>query len=155
MCAFLGRSALVAVSSCVEDTGADSGAGCVTSRVQRSRWRRHRRPHRLVRSKGEAFNSEKQTQQAVATMCFAGVADEDVVDESKKKCPWWKKGTCRWGTRCKWLHEGPAGIANVAKQHRPRGKTWVYSTPVSYLSLWYISGTSQYHLMVRSSGPQC
>ena len=76
----------------------------------------------IVQSKGEAFNSEKQTQQAVATMCFAGVADEDVVDESKKPCPWWKKGTCRWGARCKWIHEGPAGIANVAKQHRPRGK---------------------------------
>jgi hypothetical protein len=74
----------------------------------------------IVRSKGEAFNSEKQTQQAVATMCFAGVAD-DVV-ESKKVCPWWKLGTCRWGARCKWLHEGPAGIATVAKQHRPRGK---------------------------------
>ena len=75
----------------------------------------------LVRREGEASNSEKKTQQAVATMCFAGVADADVVDESKKTCPWWKKGTCRWGARCKWLHEGPAGIANVAKQHRPRG----------------------------------
>ena len=75
----------------------------------------------IVRSKGEAFNSEKQTQQAVATMCFAGVAD-DVVDESTKVCPWWKKGTCRWGSRCKWIHEGPAGIANVAKRHQPRGK---------------------------------
>ena len=37
-------------------------------------------------------------------------------------CPWWKLGTCRWGARCKWLHEGPAGIATVAKQHQPRGK---------------------------------
>jgi hypothetical protein len=75
----------------------------------------------IVRSKGEAFNSEKQTQQAVATMCFAGVADGEA-SESTRVCPWWKLGTCRWGARCKWLHEGPAGIATVAKQHRPRGK---------------------------------
>ena len=75
----------------------------------------------LVRAKGEAFNSEKQTQQAVANMCFAGVADETtVVDESKIPCRFWKSGTCRFGSRCKWLHEGPAGIANVAKRH-PRG----------------------------------
>ena len=76
----------------------------------------------IVRQKGEAFNSEKQTQQAVATMCFAGVAEEDLADESKKVCPWWQKGICRWGPRCKWIHEGPAGIATVAKQHRPRRK---------------------------------
>ena len=41
----------------------------------------------LIRSKGEAFNSEKQTQHAVARMCFAGVADEEpAVDESRKPC---------------------------------------------------------------------
>ena len=80
----------------------------------------------LVRRKGEAFNSKKQTQQAVATMCFAGVADDVVIGSGRRRGrrrgPWWKKGTCRWGARCKWIHEGPAGIANVAKQHRPRGK---------------------------------
>ena len=35
----------------------------------------------IVRHKGEAFNSEEQTQHAVATMCFAGVADADVIDD--------------------------------------------------------------------------
>ena len=29
-------------------------------------------------------------------------------------------GTCRWGARCKWLHDGPAGIATVAKRHPTR-----------------------------------
>ena len=53
----------------------------------------------IVRQKGEAFNSEKQTQQGVATMCFAGVAEEDVDDESNKVCLWWGKDTCRWGPR--------------------------------------------------------
>ena len=77
----------------------------------------------LVRRKGEAFNSEKQTQQAVATMCFAGVAEEDSAGGSTKVCPWWKKGTCRWGPRCKWIHEGPAGVAAVARSRKaPVGK---------------------------------
>ena len=77
----------------------------------------------LVRRKGEAFNTEKQTQQAVATMCFAGVAEEDAAGGSTKVCPWWKKGTCRWGPRCKWIHEGPAGIAVVARSRKaPVGK---------------------------------
>ena len=76
-----------------------------------------------MRQKGEAFNLEKQTQQAVATMCFAGVAEEDLADESRKVCPWWKKGTCRWGPRCKWIHEGPAGVAAVARSKKaPVGK---------------------------------
>ena len=74
----------------------------------------------LVRAKGEAFNSEKQTQLAVANMCFAGVADATDVDETKIPCRFWKLGTCRWGARCKWLHDGPAGIATVAKRHPTR-----------------------------------
>ena len=76
----------------------------------------------LVRAKGEAFTSENQTQVAVANMCFAGVADEVEIDESKVACPFWKRGTCRWGARCKWHHEGPAGIATVAKRHSAREK---------------------------------
>ena len=74
----------------------------------------------LVRAKGEAFNSEKQTQLAVANMCFAGVADATDVDETKIPCRFWKLGKCRWGDRCKWLHDGPAGIATVAKRHPTR-----------------------------------
>ena len=76
----------------------------------------------LVRAKGEAFNSEKQTQIAVANMCFAGVADAAGVDESAVVCRYWKLGTCRWGDKCKWKHDGPAGIATIAKRHGPRGK---------------------------------
>ena len=45
----------------------------------------------LVRSKGEAFNSEKQTQHNVAHMCFAGVANEELVDRSQMHCRSWKK----------------------------------------------------------------
>ena len=37
----------------------------------------------LIRAKGEAFNSEKQTQLTVANMCFAGVAEGAEVDEAK------------------------------------------------------------------------
>ena len=78
----------------------------------------------LVRAKGEAFNSEKQTQLAVANMCFAGVADavDDRGDGSAIACRFWKHGTCRWGDKCKWKHEGPAGVAAVAKRQGPRGK---------------------------------
>ena len=69
----------------------------------------------LVRSKGKAFNSEKQTQHAVAPVCFTGVADEEpAVDESRKPCRFWKLGTCWRGARCKWLHEVPTGIAGNA-----------------------------------------
>ena len=45
-------------------------------------------PFDIVQQKGETFNSEKQTKQAVATMCFAGVAEEDMDDESKKVRSW-------------------------------------------------------------------
>ena len=76
----------------------------------------------LVRSKGEAFSLEKQTQHAVAHMCFAGVADEEpAVDESKKLCRFWKLGTCWRGARCKWRHERPAGIAGNAHRASQHG----------------------------------
>jgi hypothetical protein len=51
-------------------------------------------------------------------MCFAGVAEEDLADGSRKVCPWWKKGTCRWGPRCKYIHEGPAGVTAVASSRK-------------------------------------
>jgi hypothetical protein len=57
-------------------------------------------------------------------MCFAGVADavDDRGNESAIACRFWKHGTCRWGDKCKWKHEGPAGVAAVAKRQGPRGK---------------------------------
>ena len=114
---------VVDVPSRVEDSGAGPRDCCLARRC-RSHWHRHYIDIAdlidLVRAKGEVFNSEKQTQLAVANMCFAGVADATDVDETKIPCRFWKLGTCRWGARCKWLHDGPAGIATVAKRHPTR-----------------------------------
>ena len=78
-------------------------------------------------------------------MCFTGVADEEpTVNESRKPCRFWKLGTCWRGARCKWLHEGPAGIAgnaHLASRHgRGRKKTRSQSHELKAMLLELLSG---------------
>ena len=110
------RLSLYHLVSCVQDTGANLRAGCVASCVQRSRGRRHQGPHRHRTIEGRGVQLREASTASRGDDVLCGVADEV---ESKITCPW-GRGHLPLGRSLQMAHEGPAGIAVVAKRHRPR-----------------------------------